>query len=1717
MPVEACPPPASNDGNIFTMPEKKFMTKIGPSARRLRAVHPHFALRFCGGVCLALAWLAAAVARGQTLGTTSLVVGPAAGTNSVALAVTPQTGVWTATANTNWLQLSAANQSGQGSTNVVFTFSANTNATRSGTLTIAGQTLTVTQAGSTYVAAQPLAMLVSANLNQPSGVAVDGAGNVYVADTGNSAIKEWSATGNILTTTTLVASNLNHPLGVAVDGAGNVYIADTGNSAIKKWSAANSNVTTLVSSGLLYPYGLAVDGAGNVYIADTFDSAIKKWSPGQGSPTTLVSTGLNEPHGVAVDAVGNVYIADTENNAIKKWSAANSNVTTLVPSGLSLPAGVAVDGSGNVYIADTYHSAIKEWVAAENVVTSLVSSNLFYPAGVAVDGAGNVYMADTLDNALKELPYAFVDPSPKLESQAAGNDALPEVLPATENLLAPFTPTSSDMSWLTVNGSSNGVVSFSFAINTTGASRMAGILLLGQSIPVTQTAQAPSVTNLSATNINSSNATLNASVNPQGSTTTVYFVYGATTNYGSNTAADSIGSETNAIPVSAAVSGLLPAAVYHFEAIAFNSAGTNFGGDMTFTTQAGAPLATTQPATSISLSNATLNASVTPEGTNTTVYFVYGATTNYGATNIVPNIGSGTGAISVDTNLTGLLPATLYHFEAIASSSEGTNFGGDLTFTTLSGAPLATTLSASNINYGNATLYASITPENAATTVYFVYGPNTNYGSTNVVGDFGSGSNAVSVSATVTGLLPGAQYHFEAIASSSEGTALGGDAVFSNSSAATYSLGLTSLVGGPAAGSNSVVLAVTPQSGAWTATANTNWLQLSAANTNGTGSANVVFSYQPNTNAATRSGTLTIAGQTLTFTQAGSGYVAAQPVTSLAALGLAEPLGVAVDAGGNVYFADSGNNAIKEWVAANNTVATLVSSGLAQPWGVAVDAAGNVYFADSGNNAIKKWSPGQSNPSILVSSNATTPLNGPRGVAVDGAGNVYIADTDDGAIKEWKVNNTLTNLVSSGLSRPGGVAVDIAGNVYIADSGNNAIKEWSAANNTTGTLVSSNLDNPSGVAVDGSGNVYIADTLGDAIIEWMAVNSNVITLVSSGLFYPSGVAVDGAGNVYIANTGGNAVEELPNAFVDTNNFFETNNFAGNDHLPTVLPASENLLAPFAPTSSATWLTVSPSVTNGVVDLSFTANTGPARAAAITVLGRNILFTQAGDTFFLGATSLVEGPAAGSDSVVLAVNPNFGAWTVIANNDWLSAAMQNGAGSTNVVFSFTANPGATRTGTLTIAGQTLTVTQAGSSFAATGAGAVTTLVPSGLLAPFGVAVDSSGNVYIADSGQSAIKKWTAANNTVANLVSSGLSKPRGVAVDGPGNVYISDYANNAVYEWPASTSTNTNTLTPLVSAGLFNPLGVTVDGAGNVYIADYGDLAIKEFSPATGNLITLVSSGLLYPSGVAVDAAGNVYFSDTGNNAIKKWSAADSNVTTLASGLAGPSGVAVDGAGNVYFADTGNNAIKEWSAANNTLNTLPPSGLSQPWGVAVDSARNVYFANTGGNTIAELPYAFVDTTPKFEADGAGSDLLPAVLPAGENLLAPFTPASSANWLTISNGAANFYFTLNANPGNRTASITMLGQSISVTQGTNAITNATSLTLDNLRLMANGVLQFTFTNNPNASFTVLSSTNLALPLSQWTTLPNALIYTNGALQFTSQPTTNDAQLFYLIRSP
>jgi hypothetical protein len=196
---------------------------------------------------------------------------------------------------------------------------------------------------------------------------------------------------------------------------------------------------------------------------------------------------------------------------------------------------------------------------------------------------------------------------------------------------------------------------------------------------------APTVTTSSASSISQSAATLGGTVNPNGASTNAYFQWGTTAGYGNTTYSQNVGAGTTSVPYSVNLSGLSCATTYHFRAVATNNGGTGYGGDQSFTTSAcptTAPTVTTSSASSISQSAATLAGTVNPNGASTNAYFQWGATTGYGNTTYSQNVGAGTTSVPYSVNLSGLSCVTTYHFRAVATSSGGTGYGGDQSFTT---------------------------------------------------------------------------------------------------------------------------------------------------------------------------------------------------------------------------------------------------------------------------------------------------------------------------------------------------------------------------------------------------------------------------------------------------------------------------------------------------------------------------------------------------------------------------------------------------------------------------------------------------------------------------------------------------------------------------------------------------------------------------------------------------------------------------------------------------------------------------------------------------------------------------------------------------------------------------------------------------------------------------------------------------------------------------
>ena len=240
------------------------------------------------------------------------------------------------------------------------------------------------------------------------------------------------------------------------------------------------------------------------------------------------------------------------------------------------------------------------------------------------------------------------------------------------------TLTAADFSLASTTGNFDGLT---VGLEVTSGSLLQ-VTLTGNAVP-----PVPSASTLAATNVTYSGAILNGSVNPNGFDTQVYFQYGTTTSYGSTTATQDVGSGNSAGAVTANLSGLSAGTLYHYCLTAINSNGISFGSDQTFTTTAPpAPIATTGGAINVTSSGATLNGSVNPNGYDTTVYFQYGTTTNYGNTTATQDVGSGVGSgtsgVAANAFISELSASTLYHFRFIATNSNGSSSGSDQTFTT---------------------------------------------------------------------------------------------------------------------------------------------------------------------------------------------------------------------------------------------------------------------------------------------------------------------------------------------------------------------------------------------------------------------------------------------------------------------------------------------------------------------------------------------------------------------------------------------------------------------------------------------------------------------------------------------------------------------------------------------------------------------------------------------------------------------------------------------------------------------------------------------------------------------------------------------------------------------------------------------------------------------------------------------------------------------------
>jgi hypothetical protein len=552
----------------------------------------------------------------------------------------------------------------------------------------------------------------TAQFNAPYSCALDTNGNLWIADKNNNALEQVTQAGNKSTSITIPCSvitnkttnyhSLTNITGVAVDPANNLYVLLPSPPKVLKYNLAALSSSFNLDAGVLSTLvltntpvnlvasALAVDGRSNVFVAFTNGVIIQfplldnthtfqttNYSASYTDVSDVVTNFNWQPSGLALLADGELAVSDLLSNAIY---AISTNTT-----GTNLPQ-LLTGGNGAGYV---------------DSIPAFAQFN--QPHGLAASADGSLIVCDTANNRVRAIDTSSnFSTTPSITLYGTDSNIWPATCCTCDPTL--YAGWVDGLAGLT-STNATGRQPVSVVISPTGSLFVTELFysLIRQVTnttytPVNLNATLPVAVTQAATSLGPTNATLNGTVEAGDTSASYYFEWGLTTNYGNFTPTNLLTTDlTIAQPVSATVSDLLPGTIYHFQLVAYNGAGYSFGGDLTAVTVAEEPVVTTQPATGVTTDTATLNASVDPNSSPTSVYFQWGLTTNFGnlttPTNLTTNL---TATVPISTTIGNLAAGTFYFFQAVAANSGGMVEGSILVFSTLPVAPPTLSFSPSN-------------------------------------------------------------------------------------------------------------------------------------------------------------------------------------------------------------------------------------------------------------------------------------------------------------------------------------------------------------------------------------------------------------------------------------------------------------------------------------------------------------------------------------------------------------------------------------------------------------------------------------------------------------------------------------------------------------------------------------------------------------------------------------------------------------------------------------------------------------------------------------------------------------------------------------------------------------------------------------------------------------------------------------------------------------
>ena len=784
---------------------------------------------------------------------------------------------------------------------------------------------------------------------------------------------------------------------------------------------------------------------------------------------------------------------------------------------------------------------------------------------------------------------------------------------------------------------------------------------------------------------------------------------------------------------------------------------------------------------------------------------------------------------------------------------------------------------------------------------------------------------------------------------------------------------------------------------------------------------------------------------------------------------------------------------------------TFVSgtTALTNPY-IAVDVAGNIYSVQ-GTNPIHK---GSFNSSGVYTETALTgtPAYTATGIAVDGSGNVYVSENsgtgtiDTHVIEQFAAGNGTATSIDPTLGGASleGVAVDAGGDLF-APRTDGTLLTLTSLGVGAGYLTTTPADGiatPTGIAMGASGTIYVSSSDG-SISQLTPVGTPVVVSYTAAVSFTvtapaTGVAVDAAGNLYGSGTSG-IISELPSG-ASTAVAFRT--AAANVASVAVDATGSVYFAAGTTISKATSGQVLPTTavatTSTAIPVSFAIDSNGGGTALGTLSNSNVLAQGVTAKDFTYDSSTCSGitPTAGSTCTVnvifqpTAPGLRLGAVNLTdASGNVVATAYINGTGTgpQGVIF-----PG-TQTTPITVGAVGVAVDPSGDIFALSLSGNVIKASPSGntytqttlgsgLGANGNLALDGSGNLYIADGDNNRVVKETLTGGTYAQSVVGSVTGPTGVAVDGAGNVYVtSGNAPLAVTKFSQVAGGYISSQIPLTGN---SPTGIAVDGAGNLFVTDGGTNNVVELSFANGAYTqSTVVTGLSGPSDLVVDAAGDLYVADGGNNrvVIAVPSAGVYTVSPVLSGITQPTGVALDSVGNLYAATNADSHVVKLDVADTQTFTFPNTAIGATSATQTGTLTNIGNSaltlptpNAGSNPSLSAGFSLSNssTCPQLSTSSAPFTLAPAT---SCTEVIDFTPDATMGASTVNGQLAITDNSLNANPS-ATQTISLTGAAIGPPT-ISAAFNPTSINVG-----SNTVLTFTIgnpTGNPvgltNVGFT------------------------------------------------